>query len=164
MNRRGVTLIELLMTIIIGSIAMLPLAIPFSAERIFWNKGKQQTESQRDAQMGMRAIARVAHGAQSYSRSSGHLLFQLPGPIFRCFDGGPAFSNQLVLTNCGDPPSPLAVLIDGNRSQVDSFVVTQVVPNKLVRVKLQVSHRLRTTDPRQEDEILETELFLRNGT
>ena len=39
MNRCGVTLIELLITTIIGSIAMLALAVPFSSERIFWLSG-----------------------------------------------------------------------------------------------------------------------------
>ena len=59
MNRRGVTLIELLITVMIGAIAMFALVPPFIAEGNFFRKGKRQTEAQRDAQMVLRAMARA---------------------------------------------------------------------------------------------------------
>jgi len=177
MNRRGVTLIELLMTIVIGSIAMLAIWPPFVAERIFWNKGKRQTEAQRDAQMALRAIARDARQRTNYivtlppaGPNSGAIGF-LGGPAGggACFIGGPsAFilfgSGQLVERNGCDGGPLKAVLIDGVRSKVASFTVTPIIANRLVRLRLVVTHQLRTTDPRTEQEILETEIYLRNGT
>lgn len=172
--RRGVTLIELLMTIVIGSIAMLGMWPPFVAERVFWNKGKRQTEAQRDAQMGLRAIARVAREGNGWDS-----LTLVNTPSFSRIDittgtscgiwrieGGPALPGgpgQLQMLNEACPPNP-RTLIDGVRSRVTNFRITTIVPNRLMRVHLEVSHRLRTSDPRTEQEILETEIYLRNGT
>ena len=176
MNRRGVTLIEALITIMIGSIAMLAFAVPFSAERIFWNKGKRQTEAQRDAQMAFRAIARRLRESNGYDP-----VTLLTGPAHGRIDfsetscgtwrvqGGPALPGapgQLQILNEACLGSDL-ILIDGNRSQVTSFAITEVVPNRLVRLHLEVNHHLLQSGAdvsRQEHEILETELFLRNGT
>ena len=66
-SRKGVTLIELLVTIVIGSIAMMALSVPFMSERIFWLSGDAQAESQRDAQMALRAMARVARAGDRKS-------------------------------------------------------------------------------------------------
>ena len=166
MNRRGFTLIEMLITLVIGSIAMFALAAPLIAEGQFFRKGKRQTEAQRDAQMAFRAIARVARQSLSYSiPAAGTLIFTEPVGGQACFQSG---ANQLLMTrpNCVGGPlgTNTTVLIDGVRSRVQNFTVTQIVPNKLVRIHLEINHRLRTADPFTEQEILETELFLRNGT
>ncbi len=166
MNRRGVTLIELLMAVVIGAIAMFALVPPFLAEGNLFRKGKRQTEAQRDAQMGMRAIARVGRQSLSYSPNSpgSILVFTEPVGGQACFQ---RLGNQLIVTrpNCvgGALGVNTTVLIDGVRSQVANFTMTPVT-NKLVRVHLEVTHRLRTTDPLSEKETLETELLLRNGT
>ena len=160
MNRRGVTLIELLMAIVIGTIAFFALAMPFIAERSFWNSGRRQAEAQRDAQMGLRAMARVARQSTSYAVSQGgaQVAFTPPsGGSPSCFRGGPAFGNQLLLfANTTCTGSPL-VLIDGNRSRVTSLIMTSITPNRLVQVQLQVTHQ------NQRTELLATNLFLRNA-
>jgi len=169
---RGVTLIELLMTIVIGSIAMFSLAPVLIAEGQLFRKGKRQTEAQRDAQMAIRAMARVARQSSAYTFANlpgfGRLGLTDPlagGGCFFGFMGGP-FAGQFWLVPTCDSLSNPTVLIDGIRSRVVSFTVTPIVenPDRLVHVRLQVSHRLRTTDPFQEDEVLETDFFLRNGT
>ena len=179
-STHGVTLIELLMAVIISAIAFFPLAMPFIGERSFWGTGERQTEAQRDAQMVLRTMARAARECHAYSTGTGGFL---PGatllsfdscandPIYpagsRCFAGGPAYLGGTMIfrsTNCQTIPSTI-VLIDGTRrSQVVNFTVTPIVPNKLVRVHLEVSHRRTTTDTRVRNEILETEIFLRNAT
>ena len=80
MNRRGVTLIELLITIIIGAIAMLALAVPFSAERIFWLRGDTQAEAQRDAQLALRAMARVGRQSSCYEIVGNNQITLYAGP------------------------------------------------------------------------------------
>ena len=171
MNRRGVTIIELLITVLIGAIAMFALVPPFIAEENFFRKGKRQTESQRDAQMAFRAIARAARQSQAYTVVSagptiGAISFQPPtGPALCFYGGSPASSQQGRLrVGPGCESANPTVLIDGVRSRVQSFTITQVVPNRLVRIRLDVSHRLRTTDPFSANELIETELYLRNGT
>ena len=159
MNRRGFTIIELLMAVVIGAIAMMALAIPFIAERSFFGTGKRQTEAQRDAQMALRALARTARMSTTYDASvPGQLSFTVPScgtSIFERHAGG-----EFHLHGCsGD-----LVLIDGVRSRVASFTVTPIIANKLVRVQLQMTNRLSATDPRQRSELLVTELFLRNAT
>ena len=66
MNRRGVTLIEMLIALVISAIAMMALAVPLIAERAMVGSGKAQTEAQRDAEMVLRAIARAALGSDQY--------------------------------------------------------------------------------------------------
>lgn len=169
MNRRGVTLIEVLMATVISAIAMFALAAPLIAEGQLFRKGKRQTESQRDAQIALRAVARTARQGGSYQvtgASPSHILtiYDKPGGvIIGCFQGGPVFGSQFQTdTTACSPASP--ALIDALRSRVTSFTVTPVIPNKLVRIRLDVSHRLQTSDSYTENELLETELFLRNGT
>ena len=176
MKQRGVTLIELLLTIIIGSIAMLALAVPFSAERLFWNQGKRETESQRDAQLAMQAIARVARDSNQYlipnsstlvlTTSCQKYLGSNPNPVFARIVI-PKVGTQLEFENfCTAPIGSVTgvkdLLIDGNRSQVEGFTATQIT-NKSVHVALSISHLLRPGDPRKGNEFLDTELFLRNG-
>ena len=156
------------MTVIIGSIAMLALWPPFVAERVFWNRGKRQTEAQRDAQMAMRAMARVARQSSTCdvytSSNETDIAFTSPSSGGGCFIGfvGGANAGQLWLRATCDSANT-TVLIDGVRSRITNIAAEEVVNDRLVRVRVVVSHRLRTTDPRQEDEILETKLFLRNG-
>ena len=170
-SARGVTLIELLVTIIIGTIAMMALSVPFMSERIFWLSGDAQAESQRDAQMGLRAIARVARESTQYNPFSGSSgWFASPSAGVTCFDRGPgpAFNSLYMYTNngLGGCLGAPIVLIDGNapithRSQVQAFSMTETVDNKLVRVHLDVLH---TRGSRQENEVVDTDIFLRNGT
>ncbi len=48
MNSRGVTFIEVLVTIVISTIAMMALAAPFVAERTTWLSGTAQVEPVED--------------------------------------------------------------------------------------------------------------------
>lgn len=160
MNRRGVTLIELLMTIIIGSIAFFPLAVPFVGERSFWGTGQRQTEAQRDAQMVLRAMARVVRESNGYTIAAGGVTFNGAPTcggnpvIFELHPGG------VFHQHCG---SNTTILIDGVRSKVTSFTPTTIIANKLVQVALTVTHQLRTTDSRTRSETLATQLYLRNA-
>ena len=177
-SRSGFSLIELLMVVVISAVAMFGLAVPLVADRSFANRGKRKTEAQRDAQMAMRAIARHAHQSRAYGVVSagpadGRISFSEASGTGVCFVGGPANGSRLLMLvsviptyNCSDAPLTRVELIDGKRSKVISFAVTQVVPNKIVRIQLHVTHKLRLnlSDTLTEDELLETELFLRNGT
>lgn len=172
MNRRGVTLIEVLMAVVISAIAMFALVPPFIAEGSFFRKGRRQTEAQRDAQVALRALARTARQSGFYQiagvAGSNTVTFYDKAPaqggvILGCFQGGLAFGSQFQMDAAACTAASPA-LIDGSRSRVQSFTATQVIPNKLVRLRLDVAHRLRPTDPTPENEVLETELFLRNGT
>ncbi len=184
-SRRGVTLIELLMAVVIGAIAMFALVPSFVAERVFWGNTQRQTEAQRDGQMGMRAIARTGREGTAYTfttttfglNANSKIAFNLPpgAPSASvCFAGGTPAGNGVGAGELWVSSKPCVAvldigtgiqLIDGIRSKVTNFTVTQVVPNKLVRVHLEVTHILRTTDTRTPGkEILETDLFLRNGT
>jgi prepilin-type N-terminal cleavage/methylation domain-containing protein len=149
--KRGVTLIELLITVVIGSITLCALAMPFIADRSFWASGRGQSEAQRDAQMVMRAIARVARESTGYTAATG---FQPPvGPSRQfCLQAG-----QLFLADTCTNPTTSVLLIDGNRSLVTNLVIAPIT-NKLVRIQLEVTHLNRGTEQ------LETELLLRNAT
>ena len=163
MDRRGVTLIELLITVLIGAIAMFALAPPFIAEGNFFRKGKRQTEAQRDAQMALRAIAFVAHESTGYSIPTGDTINFLNTSV--CGTNPVTFHADAVSRDlhmhCGGNTT---ILIDGIRSRVTTFTPTTVLANKLVRIHLDVSNQLRASDPLSENEVLDTELFLRNGT
>ena len=164
MNRRGVTLIEVLITIVIGAIAFFAAAMPFIAERSFWGSGNRQTEAQRDAQMAVRAMARVARQSTSYAVAGGgnQIAFTAPGGgAPSCFRGGPAFGNQLQRYATQTCTGTATVLIDGNQSRVTSLVVTAVASN-LVRVEVQVTRQLAGHIP--QDAVLATNLFLRNAS
>src|SRR3989338_3702824 len=167
MNRRGVTLIEVLMVIVISAIAMFALVPPFLAEGSLFRKGKRQTEAQRDAQMALRSMARFGRESTGYSLppapTSVTVRFTPPVGGDNCFIGTPISqggNGQFVFNpGCGD--GQLILLIDGVRSRLEEMTATAIVPNKLLRVRLVVSHRLRgnpNPDPRQEDEVLDTTL------
>lgn len=162
MTRHGVTLIEVLITLVIGSIAMFALAAPFVAERSFWGTGQRQTEAQRDAQLALRAIARAIREGSTPSLAPGNppdatLTFNVPcgaGVANVTFSGGPSFGGQLqMIDSCSGVTS---TLIDGVRSRVTDLLFTGV-STKLVRVQIDVTHQ------NQEHEFLVTELFLRNA-
>jgi type II secretory pathway pseudopilin PulG len=164
----GVTLIELLITIVISTIALLALTAPFVAERSFWGIGKRQTEAQRDAQVALRAIARAAREGNAITTplagfSGNTFTFTTPScPVFGITFSGDPLSGQLLMTDgcAGGLPIPL---IDGVRSRVNNLVFTGIT-NKLVHIQLDVTHRLRTTDPNVQNELLQTEIFLRNAS
>ena len=159
LSHRGVTLIEVLMTVVITSIAMFALAMPLIAEGSLFRTGKRRTEAQRDAEVALRGIARVVReGSVVVACGTDIATFTVPcgTETFHRHPGG-----ILERHDCNNNTTPL---IDGARSQATSFVCTQV-SNKLVRIQLNVSHHLATWDPlsNQETEQLVTELFLRNG-
>ena len=159
-SQRGASLIELLITIIIGVIALMALAVPFVAERSFESSGKRQTEAQRDAQMALRSMTKAARDSSSYfvtaGASSTRIDFARPCGTMS-FEGGPNFSGgQIWWVNGCVAPVDTTVLIDGIRSRVTNFTVTPVT-TRLVKLRLDVIHEnLRS-------EFLETEIFLRNA-
>ena len=181
--RSGVTLIELLVTVMIGAIACLGLAAPMMAERRFWIAGIAQAESQRDAQLATRALAWVAREAgQMFPPAiiSGGVRysFELPG----CTQGGAqkVFIAQVATgtlrfqDQCGPPPWPVVTLISGdvdvegnvpgqmdrNESWLTEFTIERVgpenSPSKILHLIVRVQHG------GVEEELLETTLFLRN--
>ena len=156
----GVTLVELLVTLIIAGIAFFPLAVPFFFERSFFRQGERQTEAQRDAQVAMRAIGRVARGSSGYliNGAADQVTFSDPAvaPCTPFFQGGPNFAGQFVMSD-GCPVPQTTALIDGVRSQVVHLRFDPVVAGRLVRAHIEVVRE------GQEREHLETEIFLRNG-
>ena len=160
-NQRGFSLLELLIAMIISSIALLGAAAPFIAERSFWASGKRQVEAQRDAQMALRSMARFARQGNGYviGGSSGNVTIVFTRPSGNvCFEGGPTFNNGQLRRfdgTCGSPAP--TILIDGVRSKVTQLVFTSVTTNKLVNIQLQV------TRENQQNETLQTDLFLRNA-
>jgi prepilin-type N-terminal cleavage/methylation domain-containing protein len=159
MNQRGVSLIELLITIIIAVIAFFPLAMPFIGERSIWGSGRRQTEAQRDAQVALRAMARKARESFEYfiDSPSNPAIVKFRTTAAACtvgFIGDSVTGQLLIVDECAVPPTSIA-LIDGNRSAVTDMLAEAVGAN-LVRVRLQVTHEDR------RNEILDTTLFLRN--
>ena len=160
-NQRGVTLLELLIVIIISVILVLTAMVPFVAERLFWGRGRRRVESQQDAQIVMRAIERVARESSLYAVNANQITFTSPCGT-RQFQLAGASNNQLQLVNNCVSPAQTLTFIDGNRSRVTNWVITPV-NTKLVTIQLRVAHRLLATDPREENETLVTEFFLRNA-
>ena len=170
MNRRAVTLIELLITIVIGSIAMFALAVPFSAERIFWLSGRARTEAQRDAQLALRAMARVARQSACYDIVGADQVTLYAGPRVGlactgatngCFRRvGNQFESYSGTLCTGVSP---ALVIDGGRSQVTalSIIRSAAGSDRLVQAQLTVRN---TAGSQQQTEQLLTELYLRNAT
>ena len=160
-SERGLSLIEVAITVTISGIALMALAVPFVADRSFWNAGRRQTEAQRDAQVVTRAMARMAREGTGYtiipSAGSTKIDVTKAGCAASSFEGGPSFnSGQLEwVDGCATPASTIT-LIDGVRSRVVNFTAT-AVSAELVRIDLEVLHE------NQENEILQTEIFLRNA-
>ncbi len=163
------TLVELLVTLVIASIAFFGLAVPFFSERIFWGWGEDQTEAQRDAQVALRAVARQGRGSSGYVVGVGgeRITFSVmcPGPDglqgtaddfagTRQFMGGGAGGLFQMVDSCS---GGTVTLIDGGRSRVAHLEFQPLIANRLVRVHLEVVHG------GQRSEHLETEIFLRNG-
>ena len=160
MTRRGVTLIEVLITIVIGAIAFFAAAMPFIAERSFWGSGNRQAEAQRDAQMAVRAMARVARESNGYTLIPGGVTFH-GAPT--CGGGDVTFevhAGGVFHQHCGGTTS---ILIDGVRSKMSSFTPTQITANTLVQIALVVTHQLQATNPTTRSETLVTNLYLRNA-
>ena len=173
MNSRGISLVELLMVIIISSIAFIAISIPFISERSLTAIAQRQTEAQRDAQMITRSIARVAHDSSNYVAAPGvvgltqnsQITFTTSG-VGGCqitFQGGPGF-NAGQLQRVDQCTASTALLIDAIRSRVLEFTPTQI-NSKLFKIKLNVAHRNTATWANEptRNEIVETQIFLRNG-
>ena len=161
---RGVSLIELLMALVVGAIAFFALAMPLVAERSFSASGRRQAEAQRDAQMALRALARVARQSTSYDIGSGgaRITFNAPAsvsPSQTTFCGGPSFGNQLRRYTGAACSGTASLLIDGNRSRLTSFAMSSIAEN-LVRAQLTAAY---VTCQNQRNEVLASNLFLRNG-
>lgn len=175
-GRRGVTLIELLVAVVIGAIACLGLSAPMMAERRFWILGNAQAESQRNAQLATRAIARVVREAgqlRSTSKFGWGDIYRFETP--ECA-GDMVFIARVYSTHelqfqeqCGPQPWPLVTLIGGdvdgdtqmdrNESWLTEFTIDRVGAggsSKTLSVRVRVQHG------GVEEELLETTLFLRN--
>lgn len=163
----GVTLVELLITIVIGSIAFMALAVPFVAERAMNLSGQAQAEAQRDGQMVMRAIARAARESTQYNSGVFSVICAGPDGIFGTGDdvtGTRQFiqtGTQLTLQDTCTGQT--ITLIDGVRSRVTTFTMTEPVNDRLVRVQLVIQHEPRVGGGRIQLETMETEVHLRNG-
>ena len=153
-QRAGVTLIELLVTLIVGSIVMLALAMPFVAERRFWTSGKRQTQSQRDAEVALRAMARVARQSAGVTITGGgsSVSFYRDRAKNSCAASFSLTGSQLFWKpNCtGSPPA-----LVGAPSVVTTFSVSQASVNR-VRVLIGVTQG-------SENELLDTDISLRNA-
>lgn len=164
-NQRGVTLLELLIVMIIGVIVLLALAIPLVSSYSLLSAGKRQTESQRDAQLVTRAIAFAAREAKSYlitgDSTNRTITFTVPTVSGTCtvaFQGGPAFNGGQLSVNNQCLVTPWnATLINGSKSKVIDPDIFTVVSSDLVKIRLNVEYE------NQRNELLETEIFLRNA-
>ena len=155
-NERGFTLAELLIAMIISVIAVLMIAIPFVAERNFWRTGQDRVEARRDAQMVLRAMARIGRSSLEYEVGGTSIL------IFRGCSEGQVFqltganNDQLVLMNNCATPAETQILIDGGRSRVNQFAVTPL-SDRVVRIELEIIRGNEVSG------LLQTELFVRNA-
>lgn len=157
----GFTLVELLMTMIISSIAFMALVVPFVAERTFWATGRRETAAQRDAHMAVHTISRAARessAANVTTLSAGHLRLTLARPCGTAsFEGGPAFNGgQLVLTDGCESPAVTSVMIDGAGSRLLGFDASGSGTDTLWV-------RLNVTNENEGSKIIETKVFLRNA-
>lgn len=167
-HTRGVTLIELLVTLVIGAIAFMALAVPFVSERAMNLSGQAQSEAQRDAQMVMRAIARAARESTQYASGAFSVICSLGA------DNIPGTADDVIgtrqFTQTGTQLSlqdtctgQTALLIDGIRSRVTTFTMTEPIDDRLVQVQLVIQHEPRIGGGRIQIETMETEVHLRNG-
>ena len=153
-NERGVSLIELLITMVIALVALSAATTPFVAERSFWTTGNRRVEAQRDAQLVMHSIARVARESNDFIVNGNTLTFTSPAACDYDFqNSGTQF--QMVKRSCITPAQTI-VLLDGTKSVMTQFVPTEI-STKVVQIQLEV------TREGQEKEKMETQIFLRNG-
>jgi prepilin-type N-terminal cleavage/methylation domain-containing protein len=149
--RSGVTLIEVLVTIIIGSIAMLAMAGPFVIERSMWSSGRDKTTAQREAQLALRAIGSLARESGRYEVAVKELKLYSPDKL-NCqaaFAWDSVQQSMLWKRPCGAAGNALI------KSGVTGFSV-QAINNQLFGVQIQVQSG-------NEQETLVTEFFLRNA-
>ncbi len=166
--RRGVTLIELLIALVISGIAMMAIAMPFVAERAFWRHGMQQTQAQRDAQLAMRAIARAARGSTGYTISSSgpskaKITFatsQVCAGNNQIFDGGPNVGSGALTSQCGSNAAQYLINRPGDQtgSKVTELRFQSASTSNRVHIIITV------TTKNNESERLETDVYLRNAT
>ena len=152
----GATLIELMIVLVIGVIVMLALAIPFASEKTYWRIGSRQVEAQRDAQLILRYIERLAREASSCTVTgtlgNNRVTLVRPGGVTVYFEGGPslAMGNKLRYNDGATTKD----VVDGVRSRVSNFAVTKT--NRLMQIDLTITYQNERT------EILSTKIFLRN--
>ena len=158
-SEAGATLVELLMAIVISSIALFALAMPLVAGQRFWRSGRQRVEAQRDAQAAFRAIAKLARdssaGVISGGPGSQTISFTRACGGVSTIQAGPSVGTGRFVVNdaCSGKTFDL---IDGTRSRVTQFTLTKI-NSKLVHVHLVVTHQ------NCRNETLDTEMFLCNA-
>ena len=157
MNERGFSLIELMIVMIISAIAMISIAPAFMTERSFWAQGNRQAAAQRDAEMALRAIARVARQSNNYVINANQITFTTPAGCTRQFQTAGAANDQLQLVDNCIAPSETVTLIDGVRSDVTQFMTTSIT-TRLVQIQLRVTRENR------EHAQMQTQIFLCNAT
>jgi len=158
-NQRGVSMVELMITVVIALIVVFATAVPFFAERSFLVQGERQAEAQRDAQFAMQAIARIGRqstGVAITTPAANHqrITFTQPcGTII--FDGGAGFNGGQLQRN-NQCPGQTDLLIDAGRSRVATFTAAAVSAN-VINFQIDVIH------DNQRNELLNTQIFVRNA-
>ena len=156
----GVTLVEMLLTILMSTMVFLSLTMLLSTAQAVRGSGENQSEAQRDASLVLGTMARIARQSRGYtiSLSGSKITFTSSGACSPSFQGGPAFGvggGQVQMSDgCSTPTTTL--LIDGAWSRATQFQLT-FVSASVVHAKVQVTYRGR------QNELLETDLFLRNA-
>ena len=130
MNKKGMTLIELMITVIILSIFILAVGTIVITSWKFWNSGLEQVQLQRDASYAFARIEKFVHsgsGATVLGGGSGlqvteggttH-IFQLSGDILQLITGGNTEAiasgvNNVNFLTAGDTVTVTLALQDGN--------------------------------------------------
>lgn len=163
LDQSGMTVIEMMIAIAVALIMMFAMAMPYSAEKLFWRQGEKQTAAQRDAQLIMRTIAlaaRESRGVTVTQPAGGHtqVIFDKPcgasGFANVIFDGGPNF-NGGAFQETNHCSGATATMIDGVRSEVLAFDAN-VIGTNLVKISVDVLNE------NLKQEQLTTQLYLRN--
>jgi type II secretory pathway pseudopilin PulG len=136
-----VTLIEVLVTVVISAIAMMALAMPVVAERRFWTIGIQQTQVQRDAQVALRAIAKVARQSskvdvKNVGPDHGKVEFGYTGCGKHVFEGGSDVGDALPkgwlkADRCGVSSALINPSVDRGGSRVTRLEFSEVEQDRL---------------------------------
>ena len=160
-GQRGITLVELLVTIVMSTMVFLSLSMLLSTVQAVRGSGEDQSEAQRDASLVLQTLARAGRQSTGYTISlNGAKVTFTSGACSPSFQGGPTIGpggGQVQMSD-GCPSPTTTLLIDGARSRATQFQMTSVSPNKVVHARIQITYR------GQQNELLETDLFLRNGT
>ena len=155
----GFTLVEMLVTILMSALVFFSLAMLLSTAQSFRGSGENQTEAQRDASLVLKTMARIARQSTSYTISlNGAKVTFTSGACSPSFQGGPTIGPGGGQVQMSDGCSTLAttLLIDGAWSRATQFQMT-VVSSKVVHARVQITYQGR------QNELLETDLFLRNA-